>query len=176
MVKKPILNFNHINKSLTNEEKEKFIGIYKTYHRLDECYRMMYSRKKQRLQVLRIGSKLLLTVGVATCGITLSPLLGIVSTVGLLLTVYAEKANLQRDTEKCKLAYACYEKVLTEIRDYLRGVVYDEVRFLSGITKLDVLITDNCPPIDNMITRITKSMMLDKKFMLPIAGNINYNF
>lgn len=151
MKKKLIVNFNHISKSLSNEDKEKFINLYKTHHKLAKCYKIKYNTKKYRLLFMRVISKVLVTVGAAVGGITLNPVvLGSISGLGMVIISYFDKSNLHKDIEKCKLAYTSYEKVLTELRNYLRGVHYDETKFLSNITLLDDMITDNCPSIDNV--------------------------
>lgn len=132
-------------------------AAYKTYHKLVKCYKIMHSKKKHRLLVLRVISKVLVTVGVTVGGVTFNPIiLGTISAIGMALVTYIVKSNLQKDIEKCKLAYTSYEKVLTEIRDYFRGVDYDETMFLSNITKLDDMITGNCPSVDNITGKYDK--------------------
>ena len=146
-----VLNFNHISNELSDEIKEKFISLYKTYQRLSKCYKILYVRKKNKLIALRVLSKATVTIGVFVGGVTLNPIvLGTISGIGVVSTSYIEKSNLEKDIEKCKLAYTSYENVLTELRNYLRGVHFDESEFLSRITQLDDMITDLCPPVDNV--------------------------
>lgn len=103
---------------------------------------------------LRVLSKATVTIGVVVGGVTLNPIvLGTISGIGVVSISYIEKSHLEKDIEKCKLAYTSYEKVLTELRNYLRGVHFDEPEFLSKITQLDDMITDLCPPIDNVEKR-----------------------
>ena len=149
-----VLNFNHISSELSDKIKEKFISLYKTYHRLSKCYKILYTRKKNKLIVLRVLSKATVTIGVVVGGVTLNPIvLGTISGIGEVSISYIERSNLEKDIEKCKLAYTSYEKVLTELRNYLRGVHFDESEFLSRITQLDDMITDLCPPVDNVEKR-----------------------
>lgn len=78
---------------------------------------------------------MVVAVGVAVGGVTLNLIILVsISVVGLTLATYIDKSNLQKDIEKCKLAYISHKKVLTEIRDYLRGSLNNETRFLSNIT------------------------------------------
>ena len=148
-----VLNFNHISNELSNEVKEKFISLYKTYHRLSKCYKILYTRKKSKLIALRVLSKATVTIGVVVGGVVNPIVLGTISGTGVVSISYIEKSNMEKDIEKCKLAYTSYEKVLTELRNYLTGVHFDEPEFLSRITQLDVMITDLCPPIDNVEKR-----------------------
>ena len=155
MIKKElVLNFNHISNELSDEIKEKFVSLYRTYHRLSKCYKILYARKKNKLIALRVLSKATVTIGLVVSGVTPNPIvLGTISGIGVVSISYIEKSNLEKDIEKCKLAYTSYEKVLTELRNYLRGVHFDESEFLSRITQLDDMITDLCPPIDNIASK-----------------------
>lgn len=145
---KTVLDFNHISKDLFDDDEEKFHDLYRMYHKLAKCYRMMYVNKKRKLLFTGVFSKILVKVGALVGGITLCPIvLGTISGAGVVMITYVDKLNLQKVTGKCRWAYTSYEKVLTEIRDYLRGAYYDKTKFLSNITKLDDMITDNCPPV-----------------------------
>ena len=67
---------------------------------------------------------------------------------GMLIQGYVSNSNIQRTIETCTFAYTSYEKVLTQLKSYLRGMPYDEVVLLSDLKVLDDIVTDLCPPIN----------------------------
>ena len=49
--------------------------------------------------------------------------------------------------EQCNFAFTSYQKILTQIRSYLRSLPHDEMIFLSEVKAIDDIVTDICPPI-----------------------------
>ena len=45
----------------------------------------------------------------------------------------------------CKFAYTSYEKVLTDLRSFMRGLEYNDKEFLDYVKILDDIIIDMCP-------------------------------
>ena len=63
---------------------------------------------------------------------------------GLILNTFSEAKNYKRKIEMCKFAYTTYEKILVDLRSYLRGLKINEVRFFNEIRLIDQIITDMC--------------------------------
>lgn len=72
-----------------------------------------------------MSSVLLASVGVITDGITLNPVvLGTLTTAGILLKTYHELRNMGYD-RFTKIHNTTYEKVLTNLREAMRGGEWD---------------------------------------------------
>ena len=72
--------------------------------------------------------------------------LGAMSVLGILLQTYLSASNLTNKVDQFKFANTSYEKVLTQLRNYLRGVQYVKT-FLSDVKVVDNIITDTCPAL-----------------------------
>jgi len=80
---------------------------------------------------------------------TLNPIVpGTISGAGLILSTFTEAKNYKRKIELCKFAYMTYEKILTNIRSFLRGLEFDDERFLDYIKVVNEIIIDMCPLYD----------------------------
>ena len=80
----------------------------------------------------KIGSTGLIAIGTIPGAITLNPIvLGVISFSGLILNTFSEAKNYKRKIEMCKFAYTTYEKILVDLRSYLRGLKINEVRFFN---------------------------------------------
>jgi len=89
----------------------------------------------------KIRSVGLIATGTIVGAATLNPIvLGTISGAGLILSVYTEAKNYKRKIEMCKFAYTSYEKILTDIRSFLRGLGFDDERFLDYIKVVDEII------------------------------------
>ena len=74
---------------------------------------------------------LVISVGIAS-SITLNPIiLGCVSGSGFLLKTFSEAKNYKRKIEMSKFAHTNYDKVLADIRSYLRGLKYNNKDFIN---------------------------------------------
>ena len=123
--RKSIFNWNHISKELTEEQVAKLKALYKFYHKKYWLYKMTFKYFKKANLVCNIGSVALVVTGTVVGGVTLNPIvLGTISGVGLLLKTYSEAKNYKRKIEICKFAYTSYEKVLTDLRSFMRGIEY----------------------------------------------------
>ena len=87
-------------------------------------------------------------IGTIAGAITLNPIvLGVISGSGLILSTFTEAKNYKRKIEICKFAYTTYEKILIDLRSYLRGVKFNKVQFFTEIRLIDQMITDLCPSV-----------------------------
>jgi len=82
---------------------------------------------------------------------------GTISRAGLILSAYTEAKN-KRKIEMCKFAYTSYEKILTDIRSFLRGLEFDDERFLDYIKVVDEIMIDMCPLYDKFEDKYNKML------------------
>ena len=156
MVKK-IIGFNHISERLMNDEVIKLKTLYKSYHRLQTCYKWKYKKLKRLKLSLELSSLSLTTVGSIAGSITLNPIiLGCLAGSGIMIQAYLTKSDLNKKVDRCRFAYTSYEKVLVQIKSCLRGLPYDENMFLSDIKILDDIVIDQCPSIDKYFEKYSK--------------------
>ena len=148
MVQKYI-NFNHISDKLKEDEIAKFKALYRHYHRQFKCYQWKYKKLRRSKLALELSSIGLTTLGAIVGGITLNPIiLASLSGSGIMIQAYLTKSDLNKREDRCRFAYTSYEKVLVQLKSFLRGLPYDEAMFLSDIKILDDIIIDQAPNID----------------------------
>ena len=142
-MKKKIYNFNHIDKNLTDEIVQKYMEWYKYYHRLFVCYQWKYKKLTRTKLVLDMSGIGLTFTGAVVGGVTLNPIvLGVITGSGVLIQTYTIKSGLERKGEQCRFAYTSYQKILTQIRGFLRGTECQEPIFLSHAKILNDIIVD----------------------------------
>ena len=152
-----IFNWNHISEKLTEKQISELKALYKFYHKKYWLAKMTFKYFKKVELVCNIGSTLLVVTGTVVGGVTLNPIvLGTISGSGLLLKTYSEIKNYERKIEMCKFAYTSYEKVLTDLRSFMRGVKYDEKEFLDHVKVVDDIIIDMCPLTDKFEKKYNK--------------------
>ena len=95
-------------------------------------------------------SSIALTItGSVTGAVTLNPIIiACVAGPGIMIQGYLTKSNLINNVERCKFAYVSYEKILVQLKIFLRGLPYDNNLLLSDIKVLDDIVIDQCPSID----------------------------
>lgn len=160
MVMKNIFTFNHISTNLSKEEVEKFNLLYKNYHRLYKCYQWKYKRLKRIKLSLELSSIGLTTIGSITGAVTLKPIiLGNIAGPGILIQAYLTKSNITNQVEHCKFAYTTYQKILIQIKSFLRGLPCDENIFLSDVKIMNDTIIDSCPSVDKLFESYNKKFI-----------------
>ena len=144
-----IIGFNHISDSLSYDEVNKLKTLYRSYHRLQMCYKWKYKRLRRLKLSLELSSISLTTVGAILGGVTLNPIiLGSLTGCGIMIQAYLTKSDLNKRVDRCKFAFTSYEKVLVQLKSFLRGLPYDERNFLTDLKVLDDIIIDQCPSAD----------------------------
>ena len=147
--KKNIFNWNHISNDLTEDKISELKALYKCYHRLYKCYQWKYKKLRRLKLSLEMSSIGLTTVGSIVGGVTLNPILiAAVAGPGILIQAYLTKSDLDKRVDRCRFAYTTYEKILIQLKSFLRGLPYDDNIFLSDIKILDDIVIDTCPTID----------------------------
>ena len=152
-----IFNWNHVSEKLMEDQIFELKALYKFYHKKYWLAKMTYKYFKKAELACNIGSALLVVTGTVVGGVTLNPIvLGTISGSGLLLKTYSEIKNYKRKIEMCKFAYTSYEKVLTDLRSFMRGLEYDEKGFLDYVKFIDDIIIDMCPLTDKFEKKYKK--------------------
>ena len=96
-----------------------------------------------------MSSTSLVVIGTIVGGITLNPIaLGTISGSGLLLKTFSEIKNYKKKIEMSKFAFTTYQKILVELRSYLRGNDFNHAKFINEMKMLDEMIIDLCPIAD----------------------------
>ena len=95
--------------------------------------------------------------GTIAGGVTFNPIiLGCISGPGILIQGYLSESNIKTKTDICRLAYKSYQKILTHLKSCLRGMPYDESILLSDLKLIDDIVTDLCPPINDISKKYDK--------------------
>lgn len=99
----------------------------------------------------------LVVIGGVAGAVTINPIvLGCISGPGVLIEGYLVKSNLRRRVEMCRFAYTSYLKILTQIRNFFRGLACDDIAFLTDCKVISDTITDLCPAIDDLYPKYEK--------------------
>ena len=152
-----IIGFNHISDSLSYDEVNKLKTLYRSYHRLQMCYKWKYKRLRRLKLSLELSSISLTTVGAIIGSVTLNPIiLGSLTASGIMIQAYLTKSDLNTRVDRCKFAFTSYERVLIQLKSFLRGLPFNESNFLSDLKVLDDIIIDQSPSIDKYSDKYDK--------------------
>ena len=66
------MNFNYINKNLTERQISKLKNLYQTYYTLYWCYKKMYKKYKRYNLALKLSSVILITTEAVVGSVTLN--------------------------------------------------------------------------------------------------------
>ena len=127
-----IFNWNHVSENLTEDQISELKALYKFYHKQYWLHKESFKSFKKK------------------------NILGSISGAGLILKTYSEVKNYKRKIEMCKFAYTTYEKVLTHLRSFMRGLEYNEKEFLDHVKVLDEIIIEMCPLTDKFEKKYNK--------------------
>jgi len=155
-----IFEFNHIDQTLSEERVKLLKDLYTHYHKKHYGYEKLHRGFRRKNFVCNLSAgKLIISAAIAG-GITLNPaVMATLTGVGLLLKAVASLKKFDKKMERADLARIEYQKILDEIRFYLRGEVFDEKVFRDSLKMKDDFITDHCMEIPLSIER-----KYDKKF------------
>ena len=139
------------------DEVIKLKTLYKSYHRLQTCYKWKYKKLRRLKLSLELSSIGLISIGAIVGGVTLNPIiLGSLTGSGIVIQAYLTKSDLNMRVDRCRFAYTSYERILVQIKSFLRGLTYDENMFLSDLKILDDIVIDQCPSIDKYFEKYSK--------------------
>ena len=99
------------------------------------------------------GGKLIISAAVAGGSTLNTVVMATLTGVGLLLKTVASLKKYDKKTEQANVARIEYQKILDEIRFYLRGEAFDEKIFLDRLKMIDNFVTDHCMEIPPSISK-----------------------
>ena len=86
-----IFNFNHTDKSKSEEEIQEIKELYKYYHHRCSCYQKAYKYFKKLNLAINMSSTGLIVTGTVAGGLTANPaVLGSISGAGLALKTFSD--------------------------------------------------------------------------------------
>ena len=149
-----IYEFNHIDQTLSKEKVKKMKDFYAYYHKKHYGYEKLYRGFRRKNFVCNLSAgKLIISAAVAG-GITLNPVvIATLTGVGLTLKAVASLKKYDKKTEQANVARIEYQKILDEIRFYLRAEAFDEKVFLDRLKMIDNFVTDHCMEIPPSISK-----------------------
>ena len=160
--KRNIYGFNHISVKLKPHDVDKLQSLYKHFHRLFKCYQWKYLKLKKTKLSLQLTSITLTVVGTITGSITMNPIVaGVVVGSGVIVQGFLAKSNIIQRVAQCRLAYTTYEKILVQLKSFLRGMEYDMKIFLSDVKIIDEMVIDQCPLVDDLFEKYDKRYNAD---------------
>ena len=123
---KTIFNLNHIDNNFTEAEISELKALYKYCHKKYWLFKMTYKYFKKMDMTCKIGSVGLIATGTIVGAATLNPIVLRTISGVLILSTFTEAENYKRKIEMSEFAYTSYEKILTNIRLFLRGLEFDD--------------------------------------------------
>ena len=149
-----IYDFNHIDQTLSKEKVKKMKDLYAYYHKKHFGYEKLYRGFRRKNFVCNLSAgKLIISAAVAG-GITLNPVvIATLTGVGLILKAVASLKKYDKKTEQANFARIEYQKVLDEIRFYLRGETFHKQVFLDKLKIIDNFIIDHCMEVPPSICK-----------------------
>ena len=98
---------------------------------------------KKILLGLNLISATLVATGTIVGGVTMNAvILGVISGAGVILKTATEMKNLQKKIEHSKVAFTSYAKVLSDLRNFLRGEEFHREEYLQKLKTLDDMVID----------------------------------
>jgi len=129
-----IYDFNHIDQTLSKEKVKKMKDLYAYYHKKHFGYEKLYRGFRRKNFVCNLSAGEFIISAAVAGGITLIPVvIATLTGVGLILKAVASFKKYDKKTEQEIFARIEYQKVLDEIRLYLRGEAFDEKVFLDRL-------------------------------------------
>ena len=90
---------------------------------------------------MNLVSVSLVSIGTIVGSVTMNPvILSAVAVPGILLKTAMEMKNLQKKVQNANYAFTAYAKVLSELRNFLRGEEYNKVEYLRKLKTLDDMV------------------------------------
>ena len=139
------MNFNHINKSLSEEQVTELKKLFETYHQKMIDYKKQFKRNKALNLGLNMTSVVLVSTGTVVSAITMNPIiLATISGLGVVIQTVMTKKKLSKKVETCRFAYTAYQKVLNELKLILRSGHFNEELLLQELNWIDDQVVDLC--------------------------------
>ena len=128
--------------------------LYAYYHKKHFGYEKLYRGFRRKNFVCNLFAGKLIIIAAVAGGITLNPVvIATLTGIGLILKAVASLKKYDKKTEQTNFARIEYQKVLDEIRFYLRGEAFDEKVFLDRLKMIDNFVTNHCMEIPPSICK-----------------------
>lgn len=129
-------------------------SLYAFYHRQWWCYSHMYRVFKVRQALLNGLALLVVAAGMIAGSIFENTIVVTCLTAsGTVIKGWNDFKKFSVKVDMCQFAYTTYAKTLTELRNYVRGIPFDEDGFLVKMQTFDDTITDFSPPVSDDCTQ-----------------------
>ena len=129
-------------------------SLYAFYHRQWWCYSHMYRVFKVRQALLNGLALLVVAAGMIAGSIFENTIVVTCLTAsGTVIKGWNDFKKFSVKVDMCQFAYTTYAKTLTELRNYVRGIPFDEDGFLVKMQTFDDTITDFSPPVSDDSTQ-----------------------
>ena len=138
-------------RNLKPELLHKLEGLFAFYHRQWWLCREMFYHFKRRHGFLNALALLIVAAGIIAGAIfENSIVVASLTAAGTLVKGWNDFKKFSFKVDMCRFAYVTYEKTLTELRSYVRGLPMDEFDgFLIKLQTLDDVIADFTPPVSD---------------------------
>lgn len=147
----------------------KLDALYAFYHKQWWCYTYMYRVFKCRHALLNGMILLILATGMVVGSVyEKTVVVTVITAVGTLVKGWMEFKKLSVKIDMSRFAYTTYAKTLTELRNYVRGIPFDEEAFLIKMNTFEDTITDFTPLVNEKCmvdydTRFQYSPLIDTR-------------
>lgn len=140
-----IFNFNYIDYLIGEDKIDEFKVFYKYYYKKWWCLRKIFIEFKWKSFFCSLGSILFIVIGIFVGGLIMNLILFFVLIgIGFFLKIYIDVKKFDRKIDMCKFIFIIYEKILIELRFYLRGRLFDIFLFFNEVKFIDDIIIDLC--------------------------------
>ena len=129
-------------------------SLYAFYHRQWWCYMDMYRLFKYRQALLNGLALLVMAAGMIAGSVFENTIVvTCLAALGTFIKGWNDFKKLSVKVDMCQFAYTTYAKTLNELRNYVRGMPFDEDGFLIKMQTFDDTITDFSPPVSDDCTQ-----------------------
>ena len=154
---KDVFEFNHIDNNLSESERKTLKDFYKHYDKKHWCFKKSFKRYKILDETITLIGTGLVVIGTIAGGITLNPIiLGVINGSGVIVVSISKVKNYKKKIEMTQIALTTYEKVLVELRSYLRGDDFNKKEFIERMKLIDEMIIDQTPLADRFSKKYNK--------------------
>ena len=145
-----------------------FDALYAFYHCQWWCYRQRYFHFKWLHASLNALALVVTAVGMVVGSLMEDSLwVTCLAALGVALKGWNDFKKYPIKMDMCHFAFTTYAKTLTELRNYVRGLPFDEDTFLVKMQTLDDTITDFAPPVPDAYTQKYRTRFKH----VPVAGD-----
>ena len=129
-------------------------ALYAFYHSQWWCYRQRYFHFKWLHASLNALALVVTAVGMVVGSLMEDSMwVTCLAALGVALKGWNDFKKYPIKMKMCHFAFTTYAKTLTELRNYVRGLPFDEDTFLVKMQTLDDTITDFAPPVPDVYTQ-----------------------